>query len=266
MKRIARIGPGRPVVRPALITLFCGVLLQATAAATGPDIPGLDKNETKNVELVVKNLDDLVKAADDVIQKEKGATVSIPWGALKKKVAAFADVDDYKAVLANLKHKLAGKNLHSIPGLSEKTPAKYSLGDPNEKGTKPGHPRAAYCVPHTFVKIGDAWVPCPERDIIVDKPIVDPPGAHGQPIDEATDQGWKDKWTLLHVLVHEKWHERMMDEQAKLAREDNQKPGRTEAQKKLQLEEAEKKAAAPEAHAEVYEAQKKVLYLKWEIL
>ncbi|HEY6146816.1 MAG TPA: hypothetical protein VIZ69_03930, partial [Thermoanaerobaculia bacterium] len=205
-------------------------------------------------------------AADDVIQKEKGASVWVPSGALKKKVAAFADVDDYKAVLANLRRKLAGKNLHSIPGLSEKTPPKYSLGDPNDKGTKPGHPRAAYCMGHTFVKIGDAWVPCPERDIIVDKPILDPPGAHGQPIDETTEQGWKDKWTLLHVLVHEKWHERMSDEQTKLAREDNKKPGRTEAQKKQNLEEAEKKGASPEVHEEVYEAQKKVLYLKWEVL
>jgi len=269
MKRIACIGPihARPGARPALTALACLVFaLLPAGAALAADIPGLDKTETKNVELVVKNLDDLVKAGDDLIKKENGATVSIPWGARKKKVAAFADVDDYKAVLANLKNKLAGKNLHSIPGLSEKTPPKYSLGDPNEKGTKPGHPRAAYCVPHTFVKIGDAWVPCPERDIIVDKPILDPPGAHGQPIDETTDQGWKDKWTLLHVLVHEKWHERMMDEQARLAREDNQKPGRTEAQKKLNLEEAEKKGASPEAHEEVYEAQKKVLYLKWEVL
>jgi len=264
MERISRIAHARPGVRPVLLALLCALLLPGTGIAA--DIPGLDRNETKNVELVVKNLDDLVKAADDVIQKEKGAAVWVPSGPRKKRVAVFEDVDDYKAVLANLKKKLAGKNLHSIPGLSEKTPPKYSLGDPNEKGVKPGHPRAAYCIAHTFVKIGGAWVPCPERDIIVDKPILDPPGENGQPIDETTDQGWKDKWTLLHVLVHEKWHERMSDEQTKLAVDDNKKPGRTEAQKKQNLEEADKKSGSPEVHEEVYEAQKKVLYLKWEVL
>ena len=99
-----------------------------------------------------------------------------------------------------------------------------------------------------------------------DQPILDPPGGNGQPIDETTDAGWKDKWKLLHVLVHEKWHERMIDEQVRLAREENQRPGRTDAQKKKNLEHAEEQGASPEKHQEVYEAQKRILYLKWEVL
>src|SRR5262245_9355924 len=196
MSRIACLGHARAFVRRSLTILCCGAILESAAAAA--DIPGLDKNETKNVELVVKNLDDVVKGAEDVIRKEKGADIWVPEGTRKKKVSSFTDVDDYKAVLENLKAKLKGKNLHSIPGLSEKTPPKYSLGDPTDTANKPGHPRAAYCVPHTFVKVGNAWLPCPERDIVVDKPILDPPGAHGQPIDETTDQGGKDKACRLH--------------------------------------------------------------------
>lgn len=76
-------------MRRAILPILCaGLLLCGTAA--GAELPGLNKTETKNVELVVKNLDDLVKTAGDFIDKEKGSAVWVPTqGGRRKKVPAL---------------------------------------------------------------------------------------------------------------------------------------------------------------------------------
>lgn len=260
--------------RRILTALFSGGVLlvfswvgSAQASAEAPQLPGLNKAEKQNIEKVVQNFDDLIKDADNIIKSGKGINVWVPTPEGRKKlVTAFEAVDDYKAALANLKAKFKGGRIHPIPGLNDPKPPKYLLGDPSTEAGRAGHPRAAYGVPGTYVLIENQWVPCPEGDILIDKKYTDP--GQGKPIDETTEQGWKDKWRLLHILVHEKWHERMITEQVEFLKDLNKGSWKMqpESEKKRKIKEAKEQGASAEAHPEVYKAQKRLLFLKWEML
>ena len=106
---------------------------------------------------------------------------------------------------------------------------------------------------------GGQEIPCLPGDIIIDSKFINPPGNDGK-IDESTPAGWIQKWTLLHMLVHEKWHERMIKEQTDEL--EKRWGGWSKDRKEANLKEAIERGTTPERHAEVYEAQKNILRLK----
>jgi hypothetical protein len=233
------------------------------AAPAHAQLRALNPNETTNVQTVIDNLDSLIRSAETNKVKIKVRNAD----GEQVEVGAVDIVKSYKEVLANLKRKLQGRNLHGVNGLSDPNPQKkYVVGDP--KTVAPSSPRAAFCVEGTKIWDGTAWVPCTPGDIVVDSKFTDPPENNGQPIDETTEAGWKQKWTLLHILVHEKWHERMINEQIELVKEVNKGSWATqsEEQKKKKLDIAEANGTTPEKHVEVYEAQKAILRLKQAVL
>ncbi len=245
--------------RAALAVLVLTVLVAPAQA----QLPPLNQTETKNVEKVVANLDDLLSTVENSKMKFTAKSES----GEQVEVGPEEVVKAYKEVLANLKRKLQGKNIHGVPGLNDPKPRKkYVVGDPNTQ--KPSNPRAAYCVQGTQVWDGTKWVPCPSGDILIDSKFTNPPENNGQAIDENTDAGWKQKWTLLHILVHEKWHERMINEQIELVKEANKGtwPTLPDDQKKKKTDLAQANGTAPEKHVEVYEAQKNILRLKRRVL
>jgi hypothetical protein len=161
-------------------------------------------------------------------------------------------------VRKNLEAKLAAGDIKSVPDLDDKTKKKYRHG--NERGS----PKAAYCDDQTYVKNGTGEDKCDPKDILVDGDILDPGG--GTPIDPSTMEGWQQKWTLVHILVHEKMHEIMIEAQLD---ELTKQPGwaaKTPAQQAKLIEEAKRKAASPETHAQVYNWQKNVLRLYKKVL
>lgn len=153
--------------------------------------------------------------------------------------------------LANLEGKFAAGSIKSVQGLDDDALNKY------RHGTERGSPKAAYCDDITYIKNGSGEDRCARGDIIVDAGILDP-GA-GTPIDPSTQDGWQKKWTLAHILVHEKFHEIMLNAQINISKS---RPGwgaKTPAQQEQELQRAEQRAASAESHAEVYTWQKNLL-------
>lgn len=234
------------VVRPALV--------QAQLNA-------LNATEQANVKLALDNLRRLLDDWRAVLQNQPAPRSAQQAEARRRAEAELAEHGD---VLTNLRDKLARGRIRSVPGLRTGTPARYRHGNDARS------PRAAYCDDQTFVRDGDQWVPCTPGDIIVDHDELEP--TPGQPIDPTTPRpaaggqrwGWTLKWALLHILVHEKFHEIMVNRQVQ--EELKRHAGEPEAQRQLHLELARRNAATPERHAEVYEGQKRLLRLYGALL
>jgi hypothetical protein len=269
------------------------------ACAQAAQLPGLNQFETQNVQLVIRNLDALVKVFETAGQNAgQGNNPDVKIVVPGKETAGSTrtltlsgyfnvEVAQYRAVLTNLQGKFQGNHIHSIPGLN-KAPGKYIVGDPTKQDdvNKALHPNAAFCVPNTFIKIGTDWVPCPEGDIVIDSSHTDP--GSGTAIDESIappqlkqgqkpppgQHGWAEKWQLLHILVHEKWHERMIAEEVKLTNEKietakgktGQGPGISDTTAETMRNAARANGADGEHHKQVYMAQKAVLYLEYKSL
>lgn len=257
--------PSPYALRLRLLSFACaaaGFALFALLPVHGqapPQLPQLSATERANVTTVINNLQGLLDNAE--IKK-----VSLPSTGVDEYnnpvYPRTSDViDAYKQVLTNLRSKFDHNNIHPIDGLNDPAAKRYVEGDP--KTIRPGPTRAAYCVEGTHVKIGDTWVDCPDGDIVIDTHFIAPPENNGNPIDESTDAGFAQKWTLLHSLVHEKWHERMIKEQENLTRADKKTwDPMTDDQKKAALAKALVNATTPEKHIEVYVAQKNILRLE----
>lgn len=224
-------------------------LLLISCSAYG-QMNNLSDTEKANVTLVINNLKKLVTDGQATLPQNPGSD-----DARALKDAAKKELDKLDEVRRNLEAKLAGGNIHSVPGLKRGQPKKYKHnGDPL------GSPTAAYCDDQTSIRNGKNWVPCPDGDIIVDSGTIDP--GHGQAIDEGIADGWKLKWTLLHVLVHEKMHELMINEQLARLRAREDWDGRSDEQKKAAIEKAKEEGSTPGVHQQVYEWQKNAL--RWE--
>ena len=289
-------------MHPVSLSVSLSALVMAVAFSAGvpcscaqtPPLPGLSPTETQNVQLVIHNLDALVTHFENLgLGNNPNVKVVIKNPAtggtrtVNLNVDLKAEVAQYRQVLTNLQAKFQGNHIHSIPGLHT-APPKYMVGDPKNPDDvkKALHPNAAFCVPGTYIKIGTDWVPCPEGDIVIDSSHTDP--GNGTAIDEGIappqlkqgqkpppgQHGWAEKWQLLHILVHEKWHERMIAEELKLT-EDNinkakgttgQGPGINATTADNMRKAARTNGADGEHHKQVYMAQKAVLYLEYESL
>lgn len=286
---------------PAAAVVLAVAFVQGAprALAQAPQLPGLNQTETQNVQLVIRNLDALVTTFEAAGQNAgQGINPNVKVVVPSKETAGgtttvklndyfHVEVAQYRQVLTNLQAKFQGHNIHSIPGLNS-APPKYMVGDPNNADDvkKALHPNAAFCVPGTYIKMGTTWVPCPEGDIVIDSSHTDP--GNGAAIDESIgppqlkqgqqpppgQHGWAEKWQLLHILVHEKWHERMIAEQLKLTEDDinkakgktGQGPGIDPKAADQMRQVARTNGADGEHHKQVYMAQKAVLYLEYESL
>jgi hypothetical protein len=217
----------------------CAVLLGTTALA---QVAPLTAPQRANVQLVINNLNTLVTAGRATVPANSNA---------EKDVQKRAQLDRLAEISANLTAKLAAGSIHSVPGLKDGKPPAYHHDDENG-----AHARAVYCDDQTFV--GNA--PCPEGDILVDPSIIDP--GNGTAIDETTLEGWKQKWTLVHVLAHEKMHEIMINAEVKALKGTQGWKVKTPAQKEELTGQAKRDGASKDKHQEVYEWQKTVL--RWE--
>jgi hypothetical protein len=238
-------------LHPCCAAAFTILLFSALDLRAQAKLPGLTDTEKTNVQTVIDNLGALLK--DAAIKKAKLSTVDRDTNQI---IDADTDkeVKAYGKVLDNLISKLKGDNIHSIKDLNDK-PSRYK----ESPEAPPSHPRAAFCIEGTSVLVGNQEIPCKPGDIIIDSKFINPPGNNGK-IDESTPAGWIQKWTLLHMLVHEKWHERMINEQ----KDELMKRwgGWSKDRKDANLKEAIERGTTPERHAEVYEAQKNILRLK----
>lgn len=223
----------------AAAAVVCACMIGSSAVT---QVVALTAPQRANVQLVIDNLNALVAAGRAMVPANPSAD---------KDVQRRAQLDRLAEVSANLARKLAAGSIHSVPGLKDGQPPAYHHDD--EKG---GHARAVYCDDRTFV--GNAA--CPEGDILVDPSIIDPGG--GTAITETTLDGWKQKWTLAHVLVHEKMHEIMINEEVKALRGTQGWKYKTPAQKDELTGAAKRDGASKDKHQEVYEWQKTVL--RWE--
>jgi hypothetical protein len=230
-------------------------------------LPVPNDTEKKNIQMVIDNLDALLKKAAEIAAAEKGMVAHPPSkenASGKRKIDLGPSIPADKEVLQNLKNKLAKGGIHPIPGLSDKDKDHYSPGEPNDTNVTKGHPRAAFCIQGTQVLVNNKWIPCPDHDIVIDPKFTEPHA--GQPIDETSLEGWKEKWTLLHILVHEKWHERIVDEKIKEAKELPGFKRLSKKEKKNKIDGAIKKAIEGDNHQKVYKEQQNILWLEWEIL
>jgi hypothetical protein len=238
MMRNASLGLARaPGLLPAVAA--CAVLIGASAFA---QVGALTQPQHANVQLVIDNLNALVTAGQALV-------AAGPKG--DKADQQTAELDRLAEISANLAAKLASGSIHSVPGLKDGKPPVYHHDD-----EKPSTARAVYCDDETYVGNGQ----CPEGDILVDPSIIDP--GNGTAINETTLAGWEQKWTLVHVLAHEKMHEILIKEQVKILKGgQGWKFKKKEEQDEL-VKRAKRDGATNEKHQEVYEWQKNVL--RWE--
>jgi hypothetical protein len=227
-------------------------------------LPQLNDRQRENVRNVIRNLRSLLDNSEVkkvTLPPDSRDAYNNPVSPDTAKV-----IEAYRQVADNLQRKLDGNHIHPVDGLDNDHEKRYVEGEPNGKNGSATH--AAYCVTGTHVKIGNDWVVCPDGDIVIDTGYIDPPVNNRQPIDESTDVGFQQKWFLLHSLVHEKWHERMILEQTALTREENKRvwDHLSEDQKKERLATALANATTPEKHVEVYIAQKNILRLELAVL
>jgi hypothetical protein len=243
------------------------VSLASLQAVYSQVLPQPGQTDVANIELVITNLGNLLDEADQIRQNGK---LVVPTPGEKAHTQINKDLTPYiqkfKDVRDNLRRKLrAPSGIHPIPRLKDKTTgAKYSPTDPNKPNFNPSNPRAAFCVRDTFVLINGAWVACPEGDIIIDGGISDP--RRGQAIDETTNEGWEQKWTLLHILVHEKWHERIFDEAIDELHKALGWSSLPQKAKETREAATIAKALDEKSHQNVLTAQEDVLWIEWDIL
>jgi hypothetical protein len=210
----------------------------------------LSPTERANVQLALSNLNRLIEDGRQLLPEHPANESEA-----ELRRAAERELDTLREILANLRAKFTNGGIHSVPRLKTGIPRKY-----RENSNPPSSPRAAYCDDDTRIRDANHWVQCPEGDIVVDGGILDPRG--GRPIDEANPEGWKQKWTLLHILAHEKMHEILINEQVEILKHRPWWPGQPEGRKEQMIREAKRQGATPEKHQKVYEWQKNVL--RWE--
>jgi hypothetical protein len=177
-------------------------------------------------------------------------------------LASLLHLPEFKEIRDNLKRKLKAGRIHPIPWLHQRPP-KYNPSAPDPDTAT--SPRAAFCAGTTFVLINGTWVPCPEGDIIIDGGYTNPSAP--DPINEHDLEGWERKWLLLHILVHEKWHDHLfnqaLDHLHEITKGWDSLP---EKQKQTMIKAMIKKTFNDEGHKPVFERQVDVLWLDWEML
>ena len=233
-----------------LAVLAYGASLPCTA-----QMNALSPTERNNVQLILRNLNSLIDEGRQALPANPTSPSDIA-----KKQAAEKELDRLREIHTNLTNKFDGGHIHSVPGMKGGVPNKKYREDNNAPST----PTAAYCDDDTYIRNGAAWAQCPEGDIVVDHDVLDP-GA-GTAINEANQAGWQQKWTLLHVLAHEKMHEILINEQVDLLKSRLWFPGQPDQRKRQLIRDAKRKGATPEKHQEVYEWQKNVLRWKQALL
>lgn len=243
---LARPNEGRFQGCALAIGLAVLLFAQPAAAQLAPMTPV----QRANVRLALDNLAALIRNGHALLPAKPANKADT-----ERKAAAEEQLMKLQEILDNLEGKLKGGNIHPVPGLKAGKPAKYRLDN-----HKPGMPRAAYCEGDTWILQGGQWIRCPEGDIVVDGEIIDP--GQGQAIDPTTQEGWQKKWTLLHVLAHEKMHEIMIAEQIAILKAREWWAAKTDEEKRKLIEGAKQAAATPEKHQQVYEWQKNVL--RWQ--
>ena len=240
----------RRVLAAVLLSLALGSYLPRIRAQANP----LDATERANVQLALDNLQTL-------LNEWRAAVRAKPQPRNRRQQAEREkeeeEIKHYEHVLQNLSDKFTAGKIKSVQGLDAGDPVRYRHGDDESS------PRAAYCDDQTFVRSGSEWVPCADGDILIDTAEVNP--TPGTPIDPRTPKpadkderwGWALKWTLLHILVHEKHHEIMIQRQ--VAEENSRHAGEPDSQRRLHLQLARRNAATPQRHAEVYQGQIRLL-------
>ena len=232
--------------------VLAAVLLCAQPAAA--QLAPMSATQRANVRLALDNLRALISNGRQLFPVKPKTQEEAD-----RKAEAERQLQRLQEIYDNLDKKLAGGNIHGVPGLKAGNPGKYRLD-----GNPPGAPRAAYCEGDTWILEGKQWVRCREGDIVVDGGIIDP--GNGKPIDESTQQGWQWKWGLLHVLAHEKMHEILVNEQIGILRRRPWWGAKTEAERRKLIEAAKRAGSTPERHQQAYEWQKNVLRWQREVL
>ena len=241
--------------------VLLGVALGSHVPAIRAQANPLDATERANVQLALDNLQTLLNDWRAAVQRQ-------PQPRTRKQQAQRKQVEDeighYDHVLQNLEEKFRAGKIKSVQGLDAGSPIRYKHGDDESS------PRAAYCDDQTFVRTGDRWIRCDDGDIIIDAGEVNPtPGTAinprtPKPAKKDERWGWALKWTLLHILVHEKHHEIMIRRQ--VDEENNRHAGEPDSQRRLHLQLARRNAATPDRHAEVYQGQIRLLEIYREVL
>jgi hypothetical protein len=213
-------------------------------------INALTPTEQTNVTLVLNNLNQLIQDGRALLPQSPTTKAE-----KEKREAAEKEIKTLEEIHANLAGKLKAGKIRSVLRLKAGVPKKYRHGQ-----DQPSSPTAAYCDDETFIRNGNNWVQCNDGDIVVDHDILDP--GNGTAIDETAIAGWKQKWTLMHVLAHEKMHEILINKQIEILKKREWWKFKTPDQKKALIKDAKRKGSTADKHKTVYEWQKNVL--RWE--
>ena len=206
------------------------------------EINNLSQTERANIQLVVDNMEEMLEGIE-VLRDES----SRKWAAIYQD-----EYDKLEAIKNNIEHKLPNE-IKSVPGLQDEPPKKY------RHNGNASSPKAAYCGDgKTEIRNADGtWTHCSEGTIIVDDGILDP--GNGQPINENTFTGWQTKWDLAHVLVHEKYHEKVINDEIQRLHERGWWNHLPQSEKERHTQNAITRSTTAEKHVEVYQEQKNFL-------
>jgi hypothetical protein len=216
--------------------------------------------EQGNIQLALNNLNSLIESArrfQDALE------------------VANDDLERLEHIAENLEQKLGDGDIKPVEGLNDEDgKSKYRHWDGER--WREGHPTGAYCDNHTQVwnDEEERWENCEAGDIILDADLIDPPRVDEDDrnpdgtLNPATKNGWKAKWRLLHVMVHEKMHEILIGEQIELLQLGDWVPpiGDPGVSVTIAIGEATRKGATPEMHGQVYMVQKALLELRSQAL
>lgn len=215
----------------------------------------LNEAERANVALALENLAEMVASLDGVRDELE---------------LSDEDLARWRHISENLSDKLTHGRIHPVDEMNDDDGrARYRHWDGER--WRESHPTGAYCDQHTQVWNEDEerWENCEPGDILVDGDLVHPRLDEDEltddgAIDSTTEDGWKAKWQLLHVLVHEKMHEVLIGEQIELLELGEWVPvsGDDAVAMGRAVAEATRRGSTAEKHAEVYQVQKALLVLR----
>lgn len=247
-------------VARCLLALIAALLLPLSnlAPTAEAQISDLSETEQSNVE---KAIEEMKKLADKIRNNRPSHSEKL-------------FLRDFDAAMKNLESLLKAGKIKSVHGLNQK-PAIYR--ENHGSGNRPNYieqtPIGAYCI-EGLSQVKDAngeWQDCPSGTIIIDSEILDPDrGKLGENLDD--EEIWKLLWSLADILLHEKYHEIVLNEQIRVVQKPytSKKPPKGENKttrwwnldeetREKKLDDARKKAVKKRPHIQVYNEQIKLV-------
>ncbi len=243
-----------------LLVLIAALLLPLSnlAPTAEAQISDLSETEQSNVE---KAIEEMKKLADKIRNNRPSYSEKL-------------FLRDFDAAMKNLESLLEAGKIKSVHGLNQK-PAIYreNHGSSNRPNYIEQAPIGAYCI-KGFNQVKDTngeWQDCPPGTIIIDSKILDPGrGKLGENLDD--EEIWKLLWSLADILLHEKYHEIVLNKQIAVVQKSytSKKPPKgknetwrwwdlPEETREKKLDDARKKAVKKRPHLQVYNEQIKLV-------